>query len=128
MASLLEPGDHASTFAANPLICAVARAVLGTINTPEFLASICKKGDYLGETLSNLAEKHDCITEIRGRGLMWGVETTGFTKDILPAGYQEGILLGSSGDHVVRLLPPFIVEEEDIDRGVSILDRIFGAL
>jgi acetylornithine/N-succinyldiaminopimelate aminotransferase len=128
VASLLEPGDHASTFAANPLICAVARAVLGTINTPEFLASIRKKGDYLGETLSSLAEKHDCITEIRGRGLMWGVETTGFTKDILPAGYQEGILLGSSGDHVVRLLPPFIVEEEDIDRGVAILDRIFGAL
>lgn len=128
VASLLEPGDHASTFAANPLICAVARAVLGTINTPEFLASIRKKGDYLGETLSGLAEKHDCITEIRGRGLMWGIETTLLTKDILTAGYQEGILLGSSGDHVVRLLPPFIVEEEDIDQGVSILDRILGAL
>jgi len=127
VAALMEPGDHASTFAANPLICAVARAVLATISTPEFLASIQEKGGYLGEMLSGLLEKHECVTEIRGRGLMWGVETTLDTKDILAAGYEEGILLGSSGDHVVRLLPPYIVENADIDKAVSILDRIFSA-
>ena len=127
VAGLLEPGDHGSTFAANPLICAVARAVLGTVNTPEFLAGIRDMGGYLGEALSGLVEKYDCVTEIRGRGLMWGIETTLHTKDVLSAGYAEGILLGSSGEHVVRLLPPFIVEKANVDEAVSILDRIFGA-
>jgi acetylornithine aminotransferase len=126
VASVLEPGDHGSTFAANTLICAVARAVLATINTPEFLAGIQEKGHYLGEALSELVARHDSVTEIRGRGLMWGIETTLNTADILPAGYEAGLLLGSSGEHIVRLLPPYIVENADIDRAVSILDRIFA--
>jgi acetylornithine/N-succinyldiaminopimelate aminotransferase len=127
VAALIEPGDHGSTFAANSLICAVARAVLGTVNQPEFLAGIQDKGGYLGEALSSLPEKYDTVTEVRGRGLIWGIETTLNTADILPAGYEAGLLLGSSGEHVVRLLPPYIVETADIDKAVSILDRIFGA-
>ena len=126
VASLMQPGDHGSTFAANPLICAVARAVLTTINTPKFLASIRQKGAYLGEKLAELAERHETVSEVRGRGLMWGVETTLNTKDVLAAGYEAGILLGSSGEHVVRLLPPYIVEEADIDEGVDKLDGILG--
>ena len=127
VASLIEPGDHAGTFAANPLICAVAQAVFATVTDPAFLASIQDKGGYLGEALSGLLDKHDTVTEIRGRGMMWGIETTLNTADILPAGYEQGILLGSSGEHVVRLLPAYIVEEADIDKAVSILDGIFGA-
>jgi len=128
VASLMQPGDHGSTFAANPLICAVACAVLSTINTPAFLAQVRKMGHYLGETLDELADKHDCVTEIRGRGMMWGIETTLNTADILPAGYEEGLLLGSSGEHIVRLLPPYIIDEGDIDEAVSMLDRIFTRL
>jgi predicted acetylornithine/succinylornithine family transaminase len=127
VAEIMAPGDHASTFAANPLICAVARAVLGIVNQPSFLARIRDLGGYLGEALSALLEKHDTVTEIRGRGLMWGIETTLNTADILPAGYEAGILLGSAGEHVVRLLPPYVVDEADIDQAVSMLDRIFGA-
>ena len=126
VASLLEPGDHGSTFAANPLICAVAGAVLSTINAPGFLDSVREKGDYLGQQLRSLAEKHANVTEVRGRGMMWGVETTMNTKDVLAAGYGEGILLGSSGEHTVRLLPPYIVEKADMDEAVSRLDRIFS--
>ena len=128
VASLLEPGDHGSTFAANPLICAVSRAVLGTINTPEFLADIQEKGHYLGGKLDQLAQKHACVTEVRGLGLMWGLETTLNTKDILAAGYDEGLLLGSSGEHIVRLLPPFIVKAAEMDEAISILDCIFAKL
>jgi len=127
VASLMEPGDHASTFAANPLICAAARAVLGIVSEPAFLSSIQDKGGYLGEALSGLMDKHDSVTEIRGRGLIWGIETTLNTADILPAGYERGILLGSSGEHIVRLLPPFVVEQADMDEAVSILDDIFAA-
>jgi predicted acetylornithine/succinylornithine family transaminase len=127
VASIMEPGDHASTFAANPLICAAARAVVNTVNTPEFLAGIRAKGHYLGEALSGLVEQYECVTEIRGRGLMWGIETTLETADILPAGYEAGILLGSSGEHIVRLLPPYTVEETEIDRAVSMLGDIFAA-
>jgi acetylornithine/succinyldiaminopimelate/putrescine aminotransferase len=126
VAELIEPGDHGSTFAANPLICAVALAVLNTINEPSFLASIRDKGGYLGEALSGLLEKHDTITAIRGRGFMWGIETTLLTKDILPAGYEAGLLLGSSGDHIVRLLPPYIATEGDIDTAVTILDQLLA--
>ncbi|MBN1579631.1 MAG: aspartate aminotransferase family protein [Anaerolineae bacterium] len=128
VACLMEPGDHGSTFAANPLICAVARAVMGVINTPEFLSSICEKGDYMGEALSDLAAKHTSVTEVRGRGLMWGVDTSLQTKDVLAAGYENGILLGASGEHVVRLLPPFTVEKRDIDKAVNILDGMFSKL
>jgi predicted acetylornithine/succinylornithine family transaminase len=127
VAALIEPGDHASTFAANPLICAAARAVMGTITAPGFLEGVMGKGHYLGEALSGLLDKHACVTEIRGRGLIWGIETTLNTADILPAGYEHGLLLGSSGEHVVRLLPPYVVEEADMDKAVGILDRIFGA-
>jgi len=126
VASLLEPGDHGSTFAANPLICAVGCAVLRTVDTPEFLEGIRRKGDYLGESLDDLARKHVCVTEVRGRGMMWGLETTLQTAEVLPAGYEEGILLGSSGEHVVRLLPPYIVERADIDEAVARLDRVLA--
>lgn len=127
VASVMEPGDHGSTFAANPLICAAARAVVNTVRAPEFLAGIRAKGHYLGEALSGLLEQHECVIEIRGRGLMWGIETTLQTADLLTAGYEAGILLGSSGEHVVRLLPPYTVEEADIDEAVAILDDLFGA-
>ncbi len=128
VAALLEPGDHGSTFAANPLICAVARAVLGVVNRPEFLAAVAEKGDYLGEALSDLASRHACVGEVRGRGLMWGVDTTLQTADVLAAGYQHGILLGSSGEHTVRLLPPYTVEKAEIEQAVEKLDRIFGEI
>ncbi len=127
VASIMEPGDHASTFAANPLICAAARAVVNTVKAPKFLSSVRAKGHYLGEALSGLLEKHACVTEIRGRGLMWGIETTLQTAELLPAGYKAGILLGSSGEHVVRLLPPYTVAEVDIDEAIAILDDLFGA-
>jgi acetylornithine/succinyldiaminopimelate/putrescine aminotransferase len=58
---------------------------------------------------------------------MWGIETVLNTADILPAGYEAGLLLGSSGEHIVRLLPPYVVDEGDIDKAVSILDRLLGA-
>jgi predicted acetylornithine/succinylornithine family transaminase len=128
VASIMEPGDHASTFAANPLICAAAHATLSTINTPEFLAGIRAKGHYLGEALSALMEKHASVREIRGRGLMWGIDTSLQTADILSTGYEAGILLGSSGENVVRLLPPYIVKEAEIDQAVAMLDDIIGAL
>jgi acetylornithine/N-succinyldiaminopimelate aminotransferase len=127
VASTLEPGDHGSTFAANPLICAVAHAVLKTINRPEFLADVREKGAYLKGELDRLAERYACVTQVRGRGLMWGIETTLNTKDVLAAGYEAGLMLGSSGEHTVRLLPPYIVEEAHMDKAVSILDQIFGA-
>jgi acetylornithine/succinyldiaminopimelate/putrescine aminotransferase len=128
VASIMKPGNHASTFAANPLICAAAHATFSTVNTPEFLSGIRAKGHYLGEALSALVEKHACVSEIRGRGLMWGIDTSLLTGDILAAGYETGILLGSSGEHVVRLLPPYTVTESEIDQAVSILDGILTRL
>ena len=126
VASVLEPGDHGSTFAANPLICAVAHAVLQTISAPAFLDHIRAMGACLESQLGWLAGRHACVTEVRGRGLMWGMDTTLDARDVLAAGYEEGLLLGSAGEHTVRLLPPYIVQEADIDRAIAILDRILG--
>ncbi|MBN1936194.1 MAG: aspartate aminotransferase family protein [Anaerolineae bacterium] len=128
VAALLEPGDHGSTFAANPLICAVARAVLGVVNRPEFLTGVCEKGDYLGEALGDLASRHSCVGDVRGRGLMWGVDTTLQTADVLAAGYEHGLLLGSSGEHTVRLLPPYTAEKAEIDAAIQKLDWMFTKL
>ncbi|MEA3345352.1 MAG: aspartate aminotransferase family protein [Chloroflexota bacterium] len=121
---VLGPGDHGSTFAANCVIAAVACVVFDRISDEEFLAGVRAKGEYLRERLVALQGEVP-ITEVRGRGLMWGLETPLASSDIVSAGYKEGIIVASAGDHVVRLVPPLIIERAHIDELIPALRRAF---
>lgn len=122
----ISPGDHGSTFAANPVVCAAAQAVLKKVSDPAFLENVRWAGSYLSEGLSDLQTKYPCIREIRGRGLIWGLELDMPAAPIIQAGYELGILTLSAGAQVLRLLPPLIVQRADLDEALEKLDGAFA--
>ncbi|HUV95245.1 MAG TPA: aspartate aminotransferase family protein [Anaerolineae bacterium] len=126
VADTIEAGDHASTFGANPVVCAAAQVVLTKISAPEFLEHVREAGAYLGERLAELAGKHDCIVEARGRGLIWALETNIEVAPLIETGYDAGLLTCSAGPKVLRLLPPLVVGEAELDEAVAILDKALG--
>ena len=128
VARVIEPGDHASTFAANPVICAVGEVVLDKISSPEFLEHVRWAGSYLNEELGKLKMRHDCIREIRGRGLIWGLEMDVDVTPAVEAGYKRGLLTLKAGPNVLRLLPPLVVEKEHLDEAVAIMDIMLARL
>jgi len=126
VAAVIEPGDHGSTFAANPVICGIAQVVLDKINQPDFLDAVRTNGEYLGAKLSALQAKYQDITEVRGRGLMWGIEFKYDVASIITAAYAAGLLTLKAGAHVLRLLPPLVVDRPAIDTAVAIIDHVIA--
>jgi len=126
VASTIRPGDHGTTFGGGPLVAAVALAVLETVAAPEFLRGVSARGHRLRELLESLAARHsERIREVRGRGLMWGMELDGLAASVVDRARGAGLLLVGAGPHVVRLLPPLTVTEVELERGVELLE---GAL
>lgn len=126
VADAVEPGDHAATFGAHPVSCAVAIEVFKTLSDPAFIASICEKSAYLFDKLNALKDEHsDVVTEIRGSGLIAGA----VLKDIPAADAMNAIrekhdiLICVAGPDVVRFLPPLVIEKEHIDEAVNALDE-----
>lgn len=128
IADSIAVGDHGSTFAANALICHVATVIVSRIASNEFLADVREKGEYLQGRLEALKTRHDLITKVRGRGLMWGIQIAGKAADVVNAGYEKSIIVTSAGEDVVRLLPPLTITNEHIDEVTAKLDEIFAAL
>jgi acetylornithine/N-succinyldiaminopimelate aminotransferase len=126
VADAMEPGDHASTFAANPVVCAAAKVVFSKISEPTFLEHVRSVGDYLLDKLLMLQQKHDVIQEVRGRGLIVGMQTDIDVGSIVEACYDEGLLTVKAGDNVLRLVPPLIIEEEHVDEAIEIIDGAFA--
>lgn len=122
VAATIQAGDHGSTFAASPVICRVAKAVLRRVSDPAMLQHVTAMGALLVEKLAELNSPH--IVEIRGRGLMVGVELDIEAAPLIPAGYAHGVLLLNAGTHMLRLLPPLIVEESHINELIGILDAL----
>jgi acetylornithine/N-succinyldiaminopimelate aminotransferase len=123
VADVLAPGDHGSTFAAGPLVTHAARVVFNIVNQPEFLSGVREVGAYLGDRLRGL--RHEAVVEVRGLGLMWGVQLQASTPaaEVLAAGYREGVVLGSAGNNTLRIVPPLIVGREHVDTFVDALSR-----
>lgn len=111
--SALLPGDHGSTFAGGALSCAVALHVLERISDPQFLAHVEEVGTYLHERLSEINSPH--IKDIRGEGLMLGVELDFAAAELISEGYNHGLLLVNAGAETLRLIPPLIINKADID-------------
>jgi acetylornithine/N-succinyldiaminopimelate aminotransferase len=121
-----EPGTHASTFGGNPLASA---AIIATINTilEEGIVTKCEKmGTYLYQGMLGLKKKHPgLVTDVRGKGLLLGVEFSTEVNPIVQEFLAEGVIIYASKGNVVRLLPPLIIEKEEIDIFLEIADRIF---
>ncbi|MCA1553176.1 MAG: aspartate aminotransferase family protein, partial [Chloroflexi bacterium] len=116
IASAMEPGDHGSTFAANATICAVAQVVFDKLSDPKFLQHVNRQGAYLAEKLDALkAEFPTLIGDVRGRGLMWGVDLTIDSGKVVSKGYEHGLILVNAGENTIRLVPPLVVDEANMD-------------
>ncbi len=128
------PGSHASTFGGNNLACAAALAVMDLMRDGGFGDRVMARGEYLVKRLRELAEWHTIIGDVRGLGLMVGMELVRdrSTKEpareeretILRHAFERGLVLLPAGESVIRFCPPLIMNEEDIDVGIDILDRV----
>jgi acetylornithine/N-succinyldiaminopimelate aminotransferase len=126
VASAISPGDHGSTFAANPVVCAAAQVVLRRVSDASMLGHVREMGAYLEAGLKELARRYDIVREVRGVGLMWGIPLESDAGPIIEAGYERGIITCRAGANVLRLLPPLIMERAHIDIALEALDGIFA--
>lgn len=124
VADAIQPGDHGSTFGGGPLVASAALAVCHRIGDPAFLAGVRRKGRDLGDRLRALALRHPRVREVRGAGMMWGIEVEGAAAEVIARALQAGLLLCTAGPDVVRLLPPLSVTDGELARGVEILERV----
>jgi acetylornithine/N-succinyldiaminopimelate aminotransferase len=128
-ASGMTVGTHGSTFGGNPLAMAVGAAVLDIILADGFLERVRRTGLRLKQKLAAVADSHpDVVEEIRGEGLMLGVKCRVPNGDVATAARGEGLLLAAAGDNVVRLLPPLIVDDGEVDEAVERLDKALTSL
>ncbi len=127
VADVLQPGDHASTFGGNPLASAAALAVMETLTADGFLENASSQSKYLLDLLGKMAQKHDFIKEVRGLGMLIGIECDTPVKPFVAACLERGLIVGTAGENVLRLLPPLIVTREEIDEAVSILRSVLEA-
>lgn len=118
-------GDHTSTFGGNPLACAASIAAIEVIQSENLVEKAEKDGKYFRKKLEEFQEKYRIIREVRGKGLMIGVEMRFPVKDIIFNGLKHGALLLYAGRNVLRFLPPLVISRDQIDKAVEILDILF---
>jgi len=117
-------GSHGTTFGGNPLAMAVGNAVLDVMLEPGFLPGVVKKGERLARGVAQLVDKHqDVFVDFRGKGLMLGLKCVAPNTEMVERLRRYGLLTVGAGDNVVRLLPPLIVTDSEIDQALDMLDR-----
>ncbi len=126
IAETIKPGDHGTTFGGGPLVAAVANHVVRRLADPAMLASVKENGAWLGEQLADLARRSDKVRAVRGMGYMWGIDVVESAGDVVARGWDAGLLVITAGEHTLRLLPPLVIEREDLQRGLTILETILG--
>ena len=122
VASAFVPGDHGTTFGGGPLVCAAANAVLDTIVDENILDNVNEVGDYFISELKKLDK--DVIAEVRGKGLMVGLELTKPGAEYVDKLREAGFLINCTADKVLRFVPPLIITKEEVDKFVKALDEI----
>jgi len=122
--SVMKKGEHSSTFGGNPLACAAGTATLQALTQDGLIKNAENMGEKFLRGLNELKSKHNIIREVRGKGLMIGVELKFEVKDILMEGIKKGLLLLYSGRNILRLLPPLVISEEDVTKSLQVLDEL----
>lgn len=129
VASTIEYGDHGSTFAGSPLVCNAALTVLNKISQTQFLSSVTEKGQYFKELLTTKLASNPHVKEIRGVGLIIGIELDVSASPLVDACREAGLLILTAGKgNVVRLVPPLIITKDELDRATKIIFDSIPAL
>jgi len=125
-ATAISPGQHGTTFGGGPLACRVALEFLAIVEEERLLENVNKVGAYLQEKLKELVGKRNAAVGVRGRGFIQGIQLEIPARPIVEAGLAEGMLFNSTQDTVVRFLPPFLMEEKHVDKGIRVLKKLLG--
>jgi len=125
-ATAISPGQHGTTFGGGPLACHVALEFLAVVEEQKLLENVNKVGAYLQQELKALVEKRAAAKEVRGRGFIQGIELDVPARPIVDAALEHGVLFNSTQDTVVRFLPPFLLEEKHVDKGIRLLKKLLG--
>jgi len=120
------PGSHASTFGGNPLACAAALAVLRLLLEGPVLNQACRMGEYLAKGLFECKDRYRAVRDVRGMGLLQGIELEMDAKTLVSDCLKRGILINATGEHVLRFVPPLIISQSEIDRLIEVLSQIFN--
>ncbi len=128
VANAMVPGDHGTTYGGNPLACAAANKVFELFEEENILENVKKVSAYLESRLDKLVEKYEFITERRGKGLMQGLVVTKPVSQIINRAIENGLLVISAGADVLRLVPPLIITEENVDDMIEILEKSFSCI
>jgi predicted acetylornithine/succinylornithine family transaminase len=126
IAAAFVPGSHGSTFGGNPLACAAALAAVQTILEEGIIDNSRAVGGYFLSRLSSLQQKYPVIREVRGKGLMIGVEMTTPCRPLVLKCMEKGLLINCTNENILRFVPPLILARHDVDKAVQILDEALG--
>jgi acetylornithine/N-succinyldiaminopimelate aminotransferase len=123
-ASAISAGQHGTTFGGGPLACRVALEYLAIVEEEKLLENVTRVGAYLQEQLNALAGRHAAVKEVRGRGLILGLQLAIPARPIVEEALAEGVLFNSTQDSVLRFLPPFLLQEKHVDKGMRVLKKL----
>ena len=126
VARVMQPGDHGTTFGGGPLLAAVAHHVVQRLSDPALLAHVREVGGWFGEQLRGIAARTGKVREVRGTGLMWGMDTHAPASGLIAAAFERGVLLVSAGEHTLRFLPPLTVTREELVEGLAVIEAVLG--
>jgi len=126
VANSFAPGSHASTFGGNPLVCRAGLAVMNTLVEGGVLQNCVRMGTYLVRRLQALQQRFSFIREVRGKGLMIGMELEIEGNKIVETCMAEGLLLNCTAYKVLRFVPPLTIKKSEIDRGLAILEAVLA--
>ncbi len=124
--SAFKVGEHSTTFSGSPLVCAAGCAAIDALVEEKLPERAAQTGKYLKSQLEDLMAKHKIIKEVRGLGLMLGVELRFDVLNVILKALGRGVLVLDAGRTVVRLLPPLVIEKEQVDKAIAVLDAVLG--
>ncbi len=129
LAHVFKPGDHGGTFGGNPLACAAVYATLTTIKAEGLVDKVAEKGEYFMGELRKLQAKYpDKVTDVRGRGLILGMQVVGEGKPVVESCLANHVIVNCTAGNVIRIVPPLIISKEEIDIVVAALDKALASL
>jgi len=124
IASVMNAGDHGTTFGGGPFVASVALHVLERVADPTLLAHVRSAGSWFGDQLRAIGERSGRVRALRGVGFMWGMDVSEPAGDVVTRARDAGLLILTAGDHTLRFLPPLVTSREDLARGLTILESV----
>jgi acetylornithine/N-succinyldiaminopimelate aminotransferase len=126
VADSMQPGDHGTTFGGGPFVASVALHVLDRLSDGMMLDHVRNNGAWLGNALRRMTDATPKARAVRGVGYMWGVDVVDPAREIVARALDAGLLICSAGEHTVRLVPPLVMTQPDLERGIEILTQVIG--